>query len=181
MTYALINLVGFNAGWFACVLAAAGGVPWAGLLGVGALVLLHLWMMPHPRHELALLVIAALVGTVIDTVQMRMGVFSFPQTSAPSWVCPLWLIALWVNFATTFHVSVRWLQGRYLLAAVLGACSGPMSYYAGAKMGAMQLHQDPWIAIAGLAVAWAVAMPLLLKAASVTEPPIPGAPLEPAR
>lgn len=170
MTYALFNLVGFNAGWFACVLAAAGGVPWAGLLGVGALVLLHLWVMPHPRRELALLAIAALVGAVIDTVQMRMGVFTFPG-AATSWICPLWLIALWVNFATTFHVSGRWLQGRYVLAAALGACSGPMSYYAGAKMGAIKLHQDPTIALAGLAVAWAVAMPLLLKAAHVTEPP----------
>ena len=55
MTYQLINLIGFNAGWFACVLSAAGGVPWAGLIGIAALVGLHLRMMPHPRREIALL------------------------------------------------------------------------------------------------------------------------------
>ena len=170
MTYQLINLIGFNAGWFACVLAAAGGVPWAGLVGIAVLVVLHLWMMPDPRREVALLSIAAIVGTLIDTVQMQAGVFSFPGHQA-AWLCPLWLSALWVNFATTFHVSGRWLSGRYMLGAALGAVSGPFSYVAGAKMGAMRLHHDPLVAVAGVAVAWAVAMPVLIKAASLTDAP----------
>lgn len=170
MTYQLINFIGFNAGWFACVLSAAGGVPWAGLVGVGALVLLHLWMMPHPRREIALLAIAGLVGAVIDSVQMVLGVFSFPGSGAV-WLCPIWLIALWVNFATTFHVTGRWLRGRYVLAAALGALSGPLSYIAGAKMGAMKLHPDAAVATAGIAVAWALAMPLLVHAAALTEAP----------
>lgn len=171
MTYQLINLIGFNAGWFACVLSAAGGVPWAGLIGIAALVGLHLRMMPHPRREIALLFIAGLVGAVIDSIQMRVGVFSFPGYTM-SWVCPIWLIALWVNFATTFHVTGRWLKGRYALAAALGALSGPMSYAAGAKMGAMHLHPNPTLATAGIAVAWAVAMPLLVLAAALTDAPV---------
>jgi hypothetical protein len=170
MTYQLINLIGFNAGWFACVLAAAGGVPWAGLLGVAVLVGLHLWMMPHPRGEIALMLVAGVFGTFVDSLQMQAGVFSFPGQQG-WWLCPMWLSALWVNFATTFHVSGRWLTGRYMLGAALGAVSGPFSYLAGAKMGAMRLHQDPMVALTGVAVAWAVAMPVLIKAASLTEAP----------
>ena len=170
MTYQLVNLIGFNAGWFACVLSAAAGVPWAGLVGVAALVLLHLWMMPHPRREIALLAIAGLVGAVIDSIQMRAGIFSFPGY-AMSWICPIWLIALWVNFATTFHVTGRWLKGRYVLAALLGALSGPMSYVAGAKMGAIRLHPDALIATGALAVAWGLAMPLLVLVAALTDAP----------
>lgn len=169
MTYQLINLIGFNAGWFAVVLAAAGGVPWAGLVGVAMLVALHLWMMPDPRREMTLLFFAAVVGTLIDSVQMQAGVLSFPGEKA--WLCPLWLSALWVNFATTFHVSGRWLSGRYALGSALGAVSGPFSYVAGAKMGALRMHPDPVVAVAGVAVAWAVAMPVLIKAASLTEVP----------
>lgn len=171
MTYQLVNFIGFNAGWFACVLSAAGGVPWAGLIGVGALVILHLWMMPHPRREVALLLIAGLLGLIVDSIQMRAGVFSFPG-HAMSWVCPIWLVAMWVNFATTFHVTGRWLKGRYLLAALLGACSGPMSYAAGAKLGAINLHPEPMIATAGLAVAWGLSMPLLVLAAALTDAPV---------
>ena len=171
MTYQLVNVVGFNAGWFACVLSAAGGVPWAGLIGVAALVVLHLWMMPHPRREVALLLLAGLVGAIIDSVQMQLGVFSFPGHGPMAWLCPIWLIALWVNFATTFHVSGRWLRGRYLLAAALGALSGPCSYFAGARMGAMRMHPNPTIATAGIALGWAVAMPVLVHAAALTEAP----------
>lgn len=171
MTYQLVNFIGFNAGWFACVLSAAGGAPWAGLMGVAALVGLHLRMMTHPRRELALLLIAGMLGGFIDSIQMRMGVFSFPGHGAISWICPVWLIALWVNFATTFHVTARWLRGRYLLAAALGALSGPLSYVAGAKMGAMKLNPDAALATAGIAVAWALAMPLLVLAATLTDAP----------
>lgn len=169
LSHALINMIGFNAGWFACVLAAAAGVPWAGLLGVATLVMLHLWMVPHPRRELCLLAIAGALGTVIDSVQMKLGVFTFPGTGA-SMLCPIWLSALWVNFATTLNVSGVWLRGRYALAAALGALSGPFSYCAGARMGAMRLHADLAVAVPALAVAWMLAMPLLLKAAAVTEP-----------
>ncbi len=38
----LVNFVAFQAGWFACVLSAANGRPWLGVLVVGLIVALHL-------------------------------------------------------------------------------------------------------------------------------------------
>jgi len=166
----LVNFVGFNAGWFGCVLAAAAGLPWAGPVGVAALAALHLWMTPDRRRELGLLAAVAVLGTVIDSVQMKLGVFSFPGAAAGATVCPLWLSAMWVNFALTLHVSGSWLRGRYAVAAALGAVAGPASYCAGARMGAMRLHPDPAVALPALVFEWSLAMPLLLKAAAWTEP-----------
>ena len=34
---------------------------------------------------------------------------------------------MWINFGTTFNVCLGWLQGRYVLAAILGAAAGPLT------------------------------------------------------
>jgi hypothetical protein len=69
---------------------------------------------------------------------------------------------MWVLFASTLNVSLRWLRGRWLTAAVLGAAAGPLAYYAGAQLGGVVIS-DPLFAMAALAVGWASFMPLLIK------------------
>ena len=76
-----------------------------------------------------------------------------------------WMVALWPNFATTFHTSLSWLAGRYALAAGLGAVGGPLSYYAGARLGALTLPDAPLKSLLIIGLVWAAVLPLLLKAA----------------
>lgn len=61
--------------------------------------------------------------------------------------------------------SLRWLQPRPLLAAVLGLVGGPLAWYAGARLGALELP-DPSLALSVLGAGWAALMPLLLWLAS---------------
>jgi hypothetical protein len=58
-----------------------------------------------------------------------------------------------------------WMRGRPVLTVLMGAVGGPLSYLAGEKLGAIELTQ-PVQALAALAVAWAIAMPLLMWLAS---------------
>jgi hypothetical protein len=55
---------------------------------------------------------------------------------------------------------MSWLKGRFVLAAVLGAIAGPLSYLAGVKLGAAQWG-DETQALVLLGIIWAIAMPLL--------------------
>jgi hypothetical protein len=68
---------------------------------------------------------------------------------------------MWMLFATTFNVSFRWLQSRIALAGVMGAIFGPVSYYSGAKIGAVTLI-DPMAAMIALTVSWGLMLPGLL-------------------
>jgi hypothetical protein len=77
---------------------------------------------------------------------------------------PYWMVALWALFATTLNESMRMLQTRPWIAAAFGAVGGPLAYYAGARMGALDLVQ-PAAMLAALAVGWALATPLLLSLA----------------
>jgi hypothetical protein len=94
--------------------------------------------------------------------------FSFTTAEAamrrhPPWLSPPWMAALWPNFVTTLHTSLGWLAGRYRLAALLGAVGGPLSYYAGARLGALTFPSDPTFSLIVLAAVWSVAMLVLLK------------------
>ena len=59
---------------------------------------------------------------------------------------------------------MNWLKARMVWAAVLGAVSGPLSYWAAVRMGAATFDK-PLAAVAALALGWAAIMPLLLMLA----------------
>jgi len=56
----------------------------------------------------------------------------------------------------------RFLKQRPLLAAALGAICAPGAYYAGYKLGGVQITDFP-AAMAALALGWSLFMPLLMR------------------
>jgi len=67
------NFLGYQLGWLACVCGAAQGRPWLGAAVGLALVLLHLARAPQWRAELRLVLLAAVIGAVFDTLLVRGG------------------------------------------------------------------------------------------------------------
>lgn len=161
----LVNLMAFQAGWWAVVLTASRGQPEWGLVVVSALVTGHLrWVRPY-RSEAILLGLAMLAGLAFDSLLQASGWVAFDGEGMAVWMAPMWMAALWANFATTLNVSLRPLQGRTWLAAGLGGVGGPAAYWGGAELGAMTFLNAP-VALAVLAAAWALLTPMLLWAAS---------------
>ena len=158
----LLNFAMFYLGWFACVMGAGHGQLWLGPSVVAALVLLHLYMAPRPAQEARLILLTGIFGFAVDTLQASAGLYAFTGTSPAPWLCPLWMMALWMLFATTINASMAWLAGRYRLAAALGALCGPVSYVAGARLGAIELPAHAGLSLVGIAVVWACVMPSLL-------------------
>ena len=158
----LLNLAAFYLGWFVCVVGAARGQLWLGPALVAAFLLAHVYRSRDPRHETRLILVVALFGFTFDTLLASAGLFSFARTSIAAWLSPPWMVALWMIFATTLNASLAWLDQRRALAAALGALSGPASYVAGARLGAIELPANALASLIGLALAWAFAMPALL-------------------
>jgi hypothetical protein len=148
----LLNFAMFYLGWFACVMGAGSGHLWLGPSVVAALVLLHLYMTPRPVQEIRLILLTGVFGFAIDTLQASAGLYAFTGTSPAPWLCPLWMMALWMIFATTLNASMAWLAGRYRLAAALGALCGPVSYVAGARLGAIELPAHASASLVGIAI-----------------------------
>ena len=81
------------------------------------------------------------MGLVFDSLLVTVGWLEYPNGMFAPVVAPYWILSMWVLFATTLNVSLAWLHGRYTLAAVFGAIGGPLSYLAGARLGAVTLAE----------------------------------------
>ena len=153
----IANALAFQLGWFACVLGAANDAAWLGVGVVVLVVAVQVAVAPRPVGEAALMGLALLLGAAFETALIVTGgVIHLGSPVFP----PVWMLALWPLFAGTLNRSMGWLQGRWMLAALLGGMAGPLSYWAGARLGALQVG-DPVIFVALLAIGWAVLTPLL--------------------
>lgn len=164
MSRLIANFVAFQLGWFGCVLGAANGTPAIGPVIVLAAAGLHLRLAARPARELSLLLVAAAIGVVFDSALVRGGFLSYPNGILWAGTAPYWIVALWVAFATTLNVSMRWLRGRPWIAVAFGAVGGPLSYLAGARLGAVEIL-DPQPALIALALGWGAITPLLVALA----------------
>ena len=163
-TALLVNVVAFQFGWFACILGAAHGWPWAGTAIAAAIVARHVLGAARPAEETKLVLCAVALGALCDSALVILGLLNFASGTFIAGAAPNWILGMWALFATTLNVSLNWLKGRWLVAAWLGAAGGPLSYWAGARLGAVALV-EPVPALAALAVCWAIAMPLLMVCA----------------
>jgi len=158
------NVLLFQAGWFACVLGAARGLALEGSLLALAIVAAQVARAPRPRTELALVAIAVLLGALFDSLLAASGWLRYDAGVLIERTAPYWIVALWALFATTLNVSMRALRARPWIAALFGLLGGPLAYYGGAQLGALQLVA-PLPALAALAAGWALATPLLFAIA----------------
>lgn len=165
MKRSIINFIAFQCAWFACILGAAYERPWTGVSAVAALAVVHVLFMVRSggrSGETALLIGAAALGWIGDSLLVVAGVLMFAESVQIGGPSPWWMVALWVNLAMTLRFSMGWMRGRMGVAAVFGAIGGPLAYFAGAKLGAVTLGVHLFAGLGAVAVLWAASMPLLL-------------------
>ncbi|MCT7298947.1 DUF2878 domain-containing protein [Ralstonia sp. CHL-2022] len=158
---ALLYALAGQAGWFVCVLSAARDAAWLGIVFVAALLALHLQQARRPYQELRLVLWVVVLAAPWETLLIRTGLIAYPHGAVWAGFVPPWLLALWVLFAIQVNVLFRWLRGRRRLAMALGAIAGPLSFRAGAALGAAHIP-DMLVTLGVLAVGWAIWMPLLV-------------------
>jgi hypothetical protein len=152
------NLLLFQAGWFAAVLGAAHGMAWLGPPVIAVILAFHLYRASERAREAGLVLAALLVGLAFESLLALTGWVAYPGPE--SFLAPLWMIALWANFAATLNVALRSLRTRAWLLAALGGIGGPLAYWGGANLGAMQWLETAPVLIY-LALGWAVVTPIL--------------------
>lgn len=164
MTLVVTNAVLYQVGWFACVLGAANGVPWIGLAVVGAVAAWHIAQARDRGREIRLLLLATGIGVLFETLLVQTGWMRFHAGVWIAGVAPAWMVALWANFATTLNVSLRPLRDRLWAAALLGGVGAPLAYFAGSRLGALELTETV-PALVAIGAGWLLLAPALFVAA----------------
>ncbi|MCK9684660.1 DUF2878 domain-containing protein [Scleromatobacter humisilvae] len=155
------NFVVFEAAWFACILGVAHGEPLWGTAAVVAAIAWHVAISARPATELALAAILGAIGLVAESLVVAQGHVAYPAGQPVAWLAPYWMVALWAEFGIALNVTLRWLKRKPLLAVVLGAVFGPLSYLGGVRLGGAHFVDEP-AALVTLACMWAVLMPLVM-------------------
>lgn len=122
------------------------------------LLALLAWLLSTPARRLPLLLLAA-AGVAMDGLWLWCGLFSF-NSPAPF---PGWMLALWLAFACWWPLFLQRYRLSWPWLMLLGALSGPFSYFIGERLGAMQLHQPGWRVFIVLAVGWGLLLPVSRK------------------
>jgi hypothetical protein len=167
----LYNFVAFQAGWFAGVLGAAHGHEVLGNCAIAAILAIHLWITRERRGEALFLATTLPIGFAINTILHASGAVVGVGASASAWLAPAWLLAMWPLFGTLFNESMSWMTGRYVVSVLFGIVGAPLSYFGGARAGAIRLHENTFFWIALVALTWGLAMPLFLRLQARCTPP----------
>ena len=136
-------------------------MPLWGTTCVIAAIAWHLGVSARPGPEAVLVGLACVIGLVVETAVAMQGHVAYPSGQPVAGLAPYWMVALWGELAIALNVTMRWLKGRWWLAALLGAVGGPAAFSGGAELGGA-VFIDKTAALLTLACIYAVAMPLLV-------------------
>lgn len=143
----IVNVIGFQLSWLACVVG--GALP--GGMAVGAFLIWHVRCL-HPG-EGRLMLAVTLAGLLMDTLLYHLGIFQFPGHDGA--LIPAWLMLLWLAFTATLLHSLRVMFVRPWLIGLVSAVAAPLSYYAGSRLGAVDLSEyGVWI----IGLSWGLLM-----------------------
>ena len=160
----VMSFLAFQGAWFACVLGAARGEPGEGIAIAVLVCGVQLALSPARGADLALAGGAVGLGLAWDTAMLRTGVVAYASPGPIEGWAPAWILALWLLFATLLRGPLRFLHGRWVLAALLGGGGGALSYLSAVRLGAGSFR-DLREAMLVLGLGWAVMTPLLIEAA----------------
>jgi hypothetical protein len=163
LTKSFWNIISVNVGWLACILGAARGHYWQGLVVVPILFVIHITVIE--RRKISKIFIVALattaIGFLMDTTLIIVGALEPNRWVMPAPFTTIWDLMIWANFSLTLNASLRFLQKRPLVAAFLGAICAPGTYYAGDRLGALNFSDPVISSLLCIGVVWLFAMPCL--------------------
>jgi Protein of unknown function (DUF2878) len=151
-----LNFVLSMLAWVACVWGIAHGRVWPGVIATVAITALHLWFTRHRwREEARLIARVTLMGVPFDAVLMGLGAWAVPRYPGVNATSMLWMTSLWIGFATTYTLSMRCFTRWHLgWSALIGAVFGPIAYWSGARIGAVEYGWPFWCVAMLQAIQW---------------------------
>ena len=155
----LINFLLFQAIWFGAVFFANSAI-W---LVIAALAI-HFYISKTRILDAKIIVICGVAGLFVDSLLLNFEFFEFYTGQWVGYLVPPWLVMIWVGFGITLNHSLSYFQQKPVWCVIGGAISGPLSYLAGERLGAISLPQPLFHTIIVLALVWSIVFWALMQA-----------------
>ena len=158
----LLNFILFQALWALTIYGVTIGNNWLAPAGLIAVLSIHYNFSATFKADLLLTFLAVLLGLTFETALVQLHILDYAQPLPFKQIAPLWTLILWANFALTMNGCLQWLQGKYFIAAILGALGAPLSYFAGIELNAATTEVALVMMLTVVAAIYAVITPTLL-------------------
>jgi hypothetical protein len=146
----IFNFLLFQTGWFICILLDT----WIALASTFAILAIHFRVMGC-KVDILLIAASLPTGFVIDSTLQASGIIDYKASEIFQ---PIWLTCLWALFSITLNHSLKWVVDSFPAALIGGAIFGPLSYSAGAALGAATLPENTLLSFLVLSATWAALM-----------------------
>lgn len=151
------------ASWYITVYGAAHDRYLPGVVANVLVALVYLYWKRFIREELIFLFLVTVCGSAIDSLNPILGFVTFKANSVSILnIYPLWMLSLWIAFATAFKDLFKWLEGKLVLAALIGGFAGPLSFSAAQSIGALTFTKGELYPLMINSLEWAVMFPILI-------------------
>ena len=158
----IINIIGFNIGWWACVLGAANDLPYLGPVVMILFLIVHHYLFVSDIQEIYLVLIIGAIGTITDSLLFLSGSFIYAGAySNEILIAPMWITAMWAGFSATVNHSMSWLKDKWLLMVICGIVFGPAAFFTGEKFGAIEFHLSALFSVLVIAIVYGILMPAI--------------------
>lgn len=159
-----MNVLGVQLAWFACAYGAIIGVPTVGVIACLLVMGVNFALTREHRTFLCLSLLLGFYGFLAESMLACNGIIKYSSPFPVQGLAPLWIVTLWMAFAGLIYPTFGWLINRPIGAAMLGAFMAPWSYYAAARLGALELSEPVLMPLVAIAAMWAVALPIAIHA-----------------
>tara|TARA_B100001029_G_C15055821_1_gene454311 strand:+ start:44 stop:1435 length:1392 start_codon:yes stop_codon:yes gene_type:complete len=157
----LFNIIGFQLGWWSCVLGVKHELIYMGPLIMLLFLLLHIqYITKNFSKDLILVLFGIMSGLVVDGFLKFTEIIKYQGDVQNALLAPIWILAMWAGFCITVNYSLKWLHKNIILQFLMGFVFGPLSYLAGQKMEVIEFiynFQNIFI----IAILWGFSVPLL--------------------
>lgn len=163
----IINGVIYTLSWIICVYSGAQGRTILPLF-LGAISLfIQLYYLYYHRlnfyyQNLFLMLFALSLGFCMELLFVGGGILRY-STQNTLWISlpPAWILILYPLFALTVNHSLSYFSQHLFLFCLLGLFGGPMSYYAGSRMKAVNFLGNNVVDFVVIGFVWMLFMALL--------------------
>ncbi len=155
--------MGFQVVWVTSALGAASGSAAPGIISALIFVLAMRCMKSLSGNAPVTLLVSGVFGFIAETALLWLDIVRFSAAWPSPHFAPAWIVALWVAFGATIGAFARLFGDHALIkSSIAGLVAGPLAYWAGARLSALDIVGSDIDACLAIGVVWAVAMPVLL-------------------
>ncbi len=148
----------FYVGWFVCIFLAQRDLSSWSLLLAAVSWGLSLRLYPQGVRGIVFFLFLLGLGLGFDTFAVNYELLVL--TTSSQFGLPLWLVSIWLLFLSVLPMMRSFFERRLMLAGLLGAIFGPLSYLSGQKFSLVTLVG--WSGTLAYVLFWALFFPLAI-------------------